>query len=61
MASKPKMPPAPPVVRMPTPDDPSQAAAKKRAQNALMGRRGRDYTDMTGSGGTDNGTSYLGN
>lgn len=60
MASKPKMPPAPPVVRMPTPDDPTAAAAKKRAQNTLMSRRGRDYTDLTGADGSLDGTSSLG-
>lgn len=57
MAAKPKMPPAPPVVRMPSPDDATSAAAKKRAQDSLMSKRGRDYTDLTG-GSAD--TNYLG-
>jgi hypothetical protein len=60
MASKPKMPPAPPVVRMPTPEDPTAVAAKKRAQAALSSRRGRDYTDMTGTGGGTDSVDFLG-
>lgn len=54
MASKPKMPPAPPVVRMPDPNDNIAAAAKKRAQNALTSNRGtREATDFTmGNEGT---------
>ncbi len=57
MAAKPKMPPAPPVVRMPDPDDSVSNAAKKRAQDSLMSKRGRDYTDLTGTGA---GTAALG-
>lgn len=57
MAAKPKMPPAPPVVRMPDADDSVNAAAKKRAQDSLMSKRGRDYTDLTGGSA---GTNYLG-
>lgn len=57
MASKPKMPAAPPVVRMPDPDDSISNAAKKRAQDSLMSKRGRDYTDLTGG---SPGTAALG-
>jgi hypothetical protein len=51
MAAKPKMPTPPPTVRMPDPDDSIAAEAKKRAQNSLMSKRGRDYTDLTGPTG----------
>jgi hypothetical protein len=60
MAAKPKLPPAPPVVRMPAPDDANAAAAKKRAQNSLMASRGRDSTDLTGADAVMDGTSSLG-
>lgn len=56
MAGKPKMPPVQPPVRMPDPDDSVTAAAKKRAQNALMAGRGRESTDLTGG----DETSFLG-
>jgi hypothetical protein len=59
MASKPKMPPPQPTVRMPLPNDEQALAAKKRAQNALMSSRGRESTDLTGDD-ADMTTSFLG-
>lgn len=52
MAAKPQMPAPQAPVRMPDPDDAISAAAKKRAQNALMSGRGRESTDLTGAGDT---------
>lgn len=51
MASKPKMPPAPPPVRMPDPET-DAIAAKRRAQNALLSSRGRDSTDLVNGDAT---------
>ena len=59
--STPSPPPLPPPVRQPVPNDAASQAAQQQAQQQLLGMKGRESTDLTGSqSGQNQGSSYTG-